>query len=80
MKIYREESLVDFEFWGGAVAVATRLTDDELYTIESMLEDTEENFSDVQINDFFWFDTEIICDWLGIDEDKFWERPERVSA
>lgn len=39
MKIYKEESLQDFEFWSGAKSFAEKLTDDELDTIEMNLED-----------------------------------------
>lgn len=74
MKIYREESLSDFDFWSGAVPVARKLTDEEFDIIEQCLEDSGEEFSDTDINDFFWFETETICEWLGITEDELWAR------
>lgn len=39
MKIYKEESLSNFEFWSGAVDNAKKLTDKEMDQIESILED-----------------------------------------
>lgn len=53
-----------------------RLTDDELDTIEQCMDDCGEPWDETQVNDFFWFDTETICDWLGITEDELWERDE----
>lgn len=76
MRIYHEQSLKDFGFWGGALPVARRLTDDELDTIEQYMEDCGEPWDETQINDFFWFDTETLCDWLEITEDELWERDE----
>ena len=76
MRIYREESLKDFEFWGGALPVVRRLTDDELDTVEQYMEDCGEPWDETQVNDFFWFDTETLCDWLEITEDELWERDE----
>lgn len=69
MKIYTEESLRNFEFWSGACDRVKYLTDDELDTIESMLEEIyPEGMEDVQINDFFWFEEDIIADWLGYSD------------
>ena len=66
MKIYTEKSLKNFEFWSGAVDTVKYLTDDEMDTIESMLEEIyPDGMSDTEINDFFWFDDDTIADWLG---------------
>ena len=70
MKIYTEKSLNDFEFWSGAKDTVKYLTESELDTIESMLEDCapEESYSDTDINDFFWFEDDTIAEWLGYDD------------
>lgn len=66
MKIYTETSLKDFEFWGGAVDTVKYLTDEEMDTIESTLEDLyPDGMSDTEINDFFWFEDDYIAELLG---------------
>ena len=69
MKIYTEESLRNFEFWSGAKDTVKYLTDDELDTIEKMLEELNpEGMSETDINDFFWFDDDTIAEWLGYED------------
>lgn len=54
MKIYKEENLIDFEFWGGACDRVKYLTNEDLELIESILEDIcLEGMEETQINDFF---------------------------
>jgi hypothetical protein len=66
MKLYKEESLSNFEFWSGAKDRAEQLTDKELDQIESILEDTyPDGMSDTQVNDLFWFDFETVVEWIG---------------
>lgn len=69
MKIYTEESLRNFDFWSGAKDTVKYLTDEDLDTIESILEDLEsEGMDETQINDLFWFDDDMIAEWLGYDD------------
>lgn len=69
MKIYTEKSLTDFEFWSGARQTAELLTDEELDTIETMLEEIyPDGMDETEINDFFWFEDDTIADWLGYDD------------
>lgn len=66
MKITSEKSLRDFEFWSGAKETVKYLTDEELDTIEEILEDCyPEGMDETAINDFFWFEDETIAEWLG---------------
>lgn len=66
MKIYKEEDLINFEFWGGAFYNAIYLTDEEIGIIEGILEETySEGMTETEINDFFWFEEDIIAEWLG---------------
>lgn len=68
MKIYKEDSLTNFNFWSGASDTVSYLTDKEINTIESILDEHNENgMSETEINDFFWFETETIANWLGYD-------------
>ena len=69
MKIYKEESLTNFDFWSGAVDTVEYLTDDELDQIEAMLEDMyPEGMDETEINDFFWFEEDTIADLLGYND------------
>jgi hypothetical protein len=69
MKIYTENSLSNFEFWSGAVDRVKYLTDDELDTIEAILEDTyPEGMDETQINDLFWFEEDWIAEMLGYED------------
>lgn len=67
MKIYKDESLNNFEFWSGGYDTAKYLTYDELNQIETMLEEIapEEGWDETAINDFFWFEADTIAEWLG---------------
>lgn len=69
MKIYREESLREFEFWSGAKYTAKVLTNEQLDEIESLLEiDNPDGMSETEINDFFWFEEDTIAYWLGFGD------------
>ena len=66
MKIYKEDSLRNFEFWSGAYDRAKYLTVAELDTIEAMLEECHpDGIDETAINDFFWFEEDTIAEWLG---------------
>lgn len=70
MKIISEDKrLRDFDFWSGAKDTVDYLTSDELDTIEDMLEDAyPDGMTETQLNDLFWFDTDVIAEWLGYDD------------
>ena len=72
MKIICEDkSLRDFNFWSGAKDTVRYLTSDELDTIECLLEDAyPDGMAETQINDLFWFDNDVIAEWLGYSD---WE-------
>ena len=72
MKIYREESLSNFEFWSGAVANAEEFTLEELDRIGEELEalDCEGNgHEETQINDLMWFEPEYLASLIGLEWD-----------
>ena len=73
MKIIIEDKrLRDFDFWSGAKDTVEKLTTDELDTIEYLLEDAyPDGMTETQINDLFWFDTDIVAEWLGYEN---WEQ------
>ena len=70
MKIISEDKrLRDFDFWSGAKDTVNYLTSEELDIIEDMLEDAyPDGMTETQLNDLFWFDTDVIAEWLGYDD------------
>jgi hypothetical protein len=71
MIITSEKSLRNFEFWSDAKSNAEKLTYNQFNEVESIFEDLyPEGMSETQINDYFWFDFESICEWLGIEEEE----------
>lgn len=71
MDIRQEISLKNFDFWSGARDTRSYLTDDEMDTIEDILSDESmwiDNIpTDTEINDLFWFEDDIIAEWLGYE-------------
>ena len=76
MRIYREMPLTEFEFWAGAKDTVKYLTEEELEQIEQILEEiSPEGLSETDVNDLFWFEHELIAEWLGYkDFDEIMER------
>ena len=76
MKIYREIPLTEFEFWAGGKDTVEELTDSELEQIEQILEEIyPEGMSEFEVNDIFWFERDLIAEWLGYkDFDEIMER------
>jgi len=76
MKIYRDIPLTKFEFWAGAKDTVEYLTDFELEEIEQILEDLfPEDLSETDVNDIFWFERDLIAEWLGYEDfDEIMER------
>ena len=72
MKIYRDESLSNFEFWSGAISNAEEFTLEELDRIGDELEalDCEGNgYEETQINDLMWFEPEYLASLIGLEWD-----------
>ena len=66
MKVYKEVSGYDFDFWAGAKDRVKYLKVDEVEQIFSMLEEINpEGMSETEVNDFFWFEEDTIAEWLG---------------
>ena len=66
MKVTRDISLKDFDFWSGAKDTVNQLSDSELATIESVLEDEyPDGIDETTLNDIFWFEDEFISDIIG---------------
>ena len=72
MKIYREESLSNFEFWSEAISNAEEFTLEELDRIGEELEalDCEgDGYDETQINDLMWFEPEYLASLIGLEWD-----------
>ena len=76
MKIYMEKSIKDFEFWSGAKDRVKYLTWDELDTLEEMLKECyPDGIGETELNDIFWFEEDMIAEWLGYNNfDEIMER------
>lgn len=76
MKVTKELSLSNFDFWGGAKDRAQMLTTDELNEIERQLEDVyPDGMDETQINDIFWFDFDWVAQMIGYeDEEDFYNQ------
>lgn len=65
-----EFSIDSFEFWSGAVDVIDRVEElGKLDELESLIIDVfsdSENVTETDINDFVWFEDDMINDYLGI--------------
>ena len=79
MKIYRETTLTDFEFWCGAKCRAEKLTYSELEQITEILEELYPNgIDETTINDLFWFEEDTIAEWLGYNSfEEIYNREEK---
>ena len=71
MKIYRDESLSNFEFWSGAVSNAEEFALEELDQIGEELQviDNGDGYEETQINDMMWFEPERLASLIGLEWD-----------
>lgn len=68
MRIYKEIPLHEFNFWAGARDRVKYLSREDLELIEQILEEIyPEGLSETDINDLFWFDENLIAEWLGYE-------------
>lgn len=81
MKIITEQSLANFEFWGGAKTTANRIWEergregwDDLE--EALCEFYPDGIDAIELNDLLWFDTETIYKGLGISDEENEEEEE----
>ena len=71
MTIKKEIELKDFEAWGGAVETLRKLTDEEIKQVEAAFEEQEIECTETELNDYLWFETDDICELLGISEEEW---------
>ena len=75
MKIYKDESLSNFEWWSGAVATADRIWEERgtegWNELEAILEDAyPDGMDETELNDLLWFEPETVYEWLGIGDEE----------
>lgn len=69
MKIYYENYLCDFNFWGDARENVKHLTEDDFTVIELELEEMyPDGIDEIDLNDLFRFDMDEISKILGYDD------------
>ena len=78
MKYVVEESLDNFEAWsGGKDTLDTLKEKGDVDSVECLIEElasmSEEGWSDTQVNDFLWFERDLIAEHLGYSD---WEEYE----
>ena len=63
------KSLLDFDFWAGAKYTVSQMTVDQVLQLEEILEidNPGEYYTETQINDLFWFEPDLIAEWLGFE-------------
>ena len=78
MKINYEESLHDFEFYGGAQYTRELFTSEELDRLESELElQYPDGIYEDELNSLFRYEEKYLCELIGIDyENDFLKRGE----
>ena len=72
MKIFKEESITEFEAWSGAKDTQnTILENNKEDEFDALIEETyPEGIDETQLNDLLWFESEWIFECLGITEDE----------
>ena len=70
MRYQAEESIHNFQFWSGAKDTIAELTYDEMDSLEQLIEEIfyGELPTDTQINDFVWFERDVIAEHLGYED------------
>lgn len=81
MRIYSEINLSDFNAWSGAKETMRTLEALEDVSICDVFNELEraieevygDGLSETELNDFLWFETDLIAEWLGYSD---WEELE----
>ena len=72
MKITYELNLSTFKAWSGARDTLDRIIEEgKCDDLEFILEDIyPDGMTETELNDFLWFDSEVIFEWLGISDEE----------
>lgn len=71
MIIKEDISVCNFDFWAGGFETWLELTIEELDALDDLLPEVfPEGLTQTELNDLFWFDSDLIAEWLGFED---WE-------
>ena len=77
MRVYYELDLRNFEPWSGAKYTFETLTYGQIDQLQFMIEEAwGDEVDETTLNDFLWFETDTIAEWLGF---KSWEELEHYN-
>lgn len=69
MKIWTEDSIRNFRFWSGGRDTVNDLFDSDFDILEPLIEEMfGGEIEDTELNDFFWFERDLIAEWLGYED------------
>lgn len=75
--ILKDLNLTDFDFWSGAKQHEFTYTELESLQdcIAELYDSTDQNNpTETDINDLFWFEEEFLCDMIGLDFEEYENR------
>lgn len=74
MRVSREVSLKDFEFWGNAKITFDNLSNEEIETLEQYFDDYErdtgEILTETQLNDIFAYELDYLAEILDLSDEE----------
>ena len=72
MKIFKEESISEFEAWSGAVDTKNRIIEaDKENEFDQLIEELyPDGIDETQLNDILWFEDDWIFEQLGISDEE----------
>ena len=78
MKIFKEESISDFEAWSGAKETQQRIIDENKEDeFDQLIEELyPDGIDETQLNDILWFEEDWIFEQLGISDEEEQEEEE----
>ena len=78
MKIFKEESISDFEAWSGAKETQQRIIDENKEDeFDQLIEELYPvGIDETQLNDILWFEEDWIFEQLGISDEEEQEEEE----
>ena len=70
IKIVSEINICEFEAWSGGKDTLNKIEDHgKLDELQDLIISISEEWEEVDLNDFLWFDDEYIYECLGIEEE-----------
>ncbi len=72
MKVFKEISILDFVAWSGAVSTRDKIINEgKALAFDNYIEECyPDGLSETELNDILWFDSNMIFEYLGIDNEE----------